>query len=89
MRRPDRKAKQWSFNMAAMNQFFEQMVWRPWTALLSSVEMLGKHAPEMMKIDAVISRVTHTLSRPILGKNSWLRSVHGQQFDDGPGIGDQ
>lgn len=49
-----------------MKQLFEETIWRSWSAFASSVEMLSKPAPTMMKLDAVISRAAHMLSRPVL-----------------------
>jgi len=41
---------------------------RPAAAAVSSLQMLGEDVPAAMKIDAVISRATHILSRTVAGR---------------------
>jgi hypothetical protein len=43
---------------------------RPVAAMVSSVQMLVEDAPMATKLDAVISRITHTLSRAVARRHS-------------------
>jgi len=46
-----------------MKRLFSQMIKRPVDALVSSIEMLGQSMPGSQRIDAIASRIAHTLSR--------------------------
>jgi hypothetical protein len=46
-----------------MWQLLNEMIWRPWGALISSFEVLAKGLPPGLTIDSMISRAAHTLSR--------------------------
>jgi hypothetical protein len=50
---------------ADMTRLFEEMFQRPWEAVASTMRMLSKQAPNMIKIDAIISRATHALNRAL------------------------
>jgi hypothetical protein len=41
---------------------------RPVAAAISSLQMLGEDIPTAIKVDAVISRAAHILSRPVAGR---------------------
>src|SRR4029077_143748 len=62
--------------VTGMQDFIELFMIRPISALLSSLQMLGKDLPFMVQMDAMISRTTQVLSRPareqfrIVGRNN-------------------
>jgi hypothetical protein len=47
-----------------MKRFFNQMIERPAEAFLSCLEMLSQSVDERQRIDGMVSRMIHTLSRP-------------------------
>ena len=47
-----------------MRRFFSQMMIRPAAAVASGMEMLGQRVEGMPRIDGIVSRIVHTLSRP-------------------------
>ena len=47
-----------------MSGLFNEMVWRPWAALASSMKMFAEQVSSTMRFDALLSRTTHVLNRP-------------------------
>ena len=46
-----------------MRRLFEQMMLRPMSAFISSMELLGRDVEARQRIDGMISRMAHNLSR--------------------------
>jgi hypothetical protein len=46
-----------------MWKYFEELVWRPCTALVFSLEVATREIAPRLIVDAVLSRAVHTLSR--------------------------
>jgi hypothetical protein len=44
---------------------FDEMIWRPWAALISTLEILGNRLPTKLKVDASVSRALHALGRSV------------------------
>ncbi|MGC2696637.1 MAG: hypothetical protein WA738_12700 [Candidatus Angelobacter sp.] len=47
-----------------LKHLFNQMIWRPWVAFMSGIDMLDKNTPEGLKVEAMISRAAHALGSP-------------------------
>ena len=63
-------------NTAVLWEAFGQLVWRPWSALVLSLEMTTKEITPRLLIDSMLSRAVHTLSRPL--------AAHSQADKDEP-----
>jgi nitric oxide synthase oxygenase domain/subunit len=51
-----------------MWRLFDSFIGRPAAGLLSSLQLLWEDVPVVIKMDAMIGRVIHTVGRPITGQ---------------------
>lgn len=64
-----------------MRRLFDQMVVRPLSALLSSAELLSRGVSGTQLLDAMVSRMVHTLSSPHGGRPGFREGQTGSPRD--------
>src|SRR5215210_4693735 len=60
-----------------MRRLLDQIIKRPLDAFVLSMQMLGQRVNERQRIDGMVSRLVHTLSRPA-GARSGQRNYSGK-----------
>lgn len=66
-----------------MTKLFNEMILRPWSACVSSMEMLSKDVSLGMRIDAALSRGIHNLCRAMVSHDLHSEVVQSETNQSG------
>jgi hypothetical protein len=63
-----------------IDDWFNQLLWRPWAALQAILDILEKDLPGDMKAEAIISRAVHSMVRPMVNTDA-LPVIEPREFE--------